>query len=206
MQKQRNTNNHCEYNNNSFKNSNQEALIKIKSEYDDININIKDKVFLQIENLELQNSENLKQKNSNLASAANNNLLIIKQTTTKQTINNKNDSIKTTGVVKYNNNYSENEFAIGQLNKNDCTPDSVVKIRKSQPFDKLSPQAIGNSSQVELFNQQLANMQKDIMVNNIKQNKLSLGTKIMMENERVHAQQAIETGIYVTWCSKDVCL
>jgi len=109
-----------------------------------------------------------------------------------------------TKIKGYSNNYNENIFAIGELNKNTCTPDSVVKINKSQPIPKLDPQGLGISSQVDLFNQQLANMQKDIMVNNLKQNKLSLGAKIMMENEKIHAQQAIESGIYVTWCSKDV--
>lgn len=107
---------------------------------------------------------------------------------------------------RYNNNYDENEYAIGQFSKNNCNPDSFVKVKKTQPIEKIDFGLSDNSSQVELFNKQLANMQKDIMVNSLKQNKLTMGTKIMMENERVHALEAIETGIYVTWCSKDVKL
>lgn len=128
----------------------------------------------------------------------------IKQATTNHFTNQTNNNSNLPPSMKYNNNYFENEFAFGQLNKNNCNPDSVVKVSKTQPIDRLNQQGIGNASQIELINQQLANLQKDVMVDTIKQNKLTLGTKVMMENERAHAQEAIETGIYVTWCSKDV--
>lgn len=36
----------------------------------------------------------------------------------------------------------------------------------------------------------------------IKQNRMTLGTKIMMENELNHAKEAIESGIYVNWTSE----
>jgi hypothetical protein len=47
------------------------------------------------------------------------------------------------------------------------------------------------------------NLVKNVMMTNLKKNKLSLGTTRMMENERIHALEAIETGIYVTWVSKE---
>ena len=42
---------------------------------------------------------------------------------------------------------------------------------------------------------------KEVFLNGINLNKMTLGTKIMMENEKTHALEAIESGIYVTWQS-----
>lgn len=50
----------------------------------------------------------------------------------------------------------------------------------------------------------ISEMEKNVIVSSLKQNQISLGTRIMFENEKLHAQEAIESGIYVTWCSKDV--
>lgn len=45
-------------------------------------------------------------------------------------------------------------------------------------------------------------MVKDVLVNAVKTNKMTFGTTQMMENERIHADEAIESGIYVTWSTK----
>lgn len=47
-------------------------------------------------------------------------------------------------------------------------------------------------------------MSKDLILDNLKRNKVSKGTQIMMDNEVVHAKEAIECGIYVNWTSKNV--
>lgn len=47
------------------------------------------------------------------------------------------------------------------------------------------------------------NLVKTVMIKNLKTNKLSSGTTQMMENERIHASEAINSGIYVTWVFKD---
>lgn len=49
---------------------------------------------------------------------------------------------------------------------------------------------------------QMAKMQTDIFINAVKSNKLTRGTQEMMDNERLHAQEAIESGIYVTWSTQ----
>ena len=46
---------------------------------------------------------------------------------------------------------------------------------------------------------QLAKMTGRVLVNTVKQNKMTKGTQGMMDNERLHAQEAIESGIYVNW-------
>lgn len=49
---------------------------------------------------------------------------------------------------------------------------------------------------------QVAKMQAQVLVNTVKQNRLTLGTQSMMDNERLHAQEAIESGVYVTWSTQ----
>lgn len=58
--------------------------------------------------------------------------------------------------------------------------------------------------QKQMSNQekQLAKMQAQVLVNTVNQNRLTLGTQEMMDNERLHAQEAIESGIYVTWSTQ----
>ena len=46
---------------------------------------------------------------------------------------------------------------------------------------------------------QLAKMTGRVLVNTVKNNRMTKGTQGMMDNERLHAQEAIESGIYVTW-------
>jgi hypothetical protein len=53
-------------------------------------------------------------------------------------------------------------------------------------------------------NKQINDITKNIILNTVKNNKLSYGTKIMMDNDLNHAKEAIESGIYVTWTSKNV--
>ncbi len=182
-------------------------LLNLEKYIQNLRINNENKINSQLEKLKIQNSNNL--KNDNLED----NLIIknyMSNKTQKTIINNKNqinngkkNNYLTSGV-RYDNNYKENEFAMGEINKNNCFPECLVKINKTNPISKIQNEKIENLNQIELFNQQLANMQKDIMINNIKQNKLSQGTKIMFDNEKLHAEEAMESGIYVTWCSKDV--
>ncbi len=51
---------------------------------------------------------------------------------------------------------------------------------------------------------QLDIITSNMFVNTIKNNKLTDGTKIMLDNDLHHAKEAIESGIYITWTSKTV--
>ncbi len=42
----------------------------------------------------------------------------------------------------------------------------------------------------------------DLIVKNLKMNKISKGTQIMMDNENLHALEAIQCGVYITWSSQ----
>lgn len=46
-------------------------------------------------------------------------------------------------------------------------------------------------------------MIKKVFINGINSNKLTLGTKIMMDNERTHAMEAIDSGLYINWTSRE---
>ena len=46
---------------------------------------------------------------------------------------------------------------------------------------------------------QMAKMTGRVLVNTVKQNRMTKGVQGMMDNERLHAQEAIESGIYVNW-------
>lgn len=116
-------------------------------------------------------------------------------------------------IQKYKNkNFDENFNEINTIqtysNQNKYSPDAPVVLKVSKTTEKeqmdLFKNSLGNKSEIELFNTQLANMQKDAIVKGIKQNKMSLGLKVMMDNEKIHAEEAMESGIYITWCSKDV--
>ena len=50
----------------------------------------------------------------------------------------------------------------------------------------------------------MTSKEKDFFVNTVTNNKLSFGTTQMMNNEILHAHEAIESGIYISWESKDV--
>jgi hypothetical protein len=41
----------------------------------------------------------------------------------------------------------------------------------------------------------------DMIINSVINNKMTFGTNQMMENERLHAEEAIDSGIYITWSS-----
>ena len=51
------------------------------------------------------------------------------------------------------------------------------------------------------YSQDDQDVMKEVFLNAINSNKMSLGTKIMMDNERYHAEEAINCQIYVTWQS-----
>ena len=42
-------------------------------------------------------------------------------------------------------------------------------------------------------------MKGRVLVNTVKNNGMTKGTQGMMDSERLHAQEAIESGIYVNW-------
>ena len=49
---------------------------------------------------------------------------------------------------------------------------------------------------------EISKMTGRFLINTIKQNKLTKGLKEMMNNERIHSQESIESGIYITWSIK----
>ncbi|MCQ2815691.1 MAG: FAM221A/B family protein [archaeon] len=55
------------------------------------------------------------------------------------------------------------------------------------------------NNQLSAQEKKVAKMQARVLVNTVKNNRLTFGTQQMMDNERLHAQEAIESGIYVTW-------
>lgn len=96
-----------------------------------------------------------------------------------------------TGVVKNQNTNQDEMFKF-----------NVKKTSALDPtFDWDNQPVKGGSTSVETIEQR---MQKDFFIDTINKNKLTQGTKIMMNNEVLHANEAIESGIYVIWTSKSV--
>lgn len=62
-----------------------------------------------------------------------------------------------------------------------------------------------NNNQIQKSNYTNSEIQEyaNAMMTNLKLNKLTSGTQIMMDNEKLHASEAIESGIYVTWSSNN---
>jgi hypothetical protein len=77
----------------------------------------------------------------------------------------------------------EPDFSIGKINSGQSL------MKKNQNTQLMSPEE---------------QMQRNLFVDTIKKNKLTKGTIAMMNNEKEHAQEAIESGIYITWTSKTV--
>ena len=66
-------------------------------------------------------------------------------------------------------------------------------------LDIDSQQLQEKKSKMTAQEKQIAKMTGRVLVNNVKNNRMTKGTQGMMDNERLHAQEAIESGIYVNW-------
>ena len=66
-------------------------------------------------------------------------------------------------------------------------------------LDMDSQQLQEKKSKMTAQEKQIAKMTGRVLVNNVKNNRMTKGTQGMMDNERLHAQEAIESGIYVNW-------
>ena len=102
-------------------------------------------------------------------------------------------------------------------NKNE---DKVVYRPNNKYFDQTSTPTTIIKASVKTDDSNIVNYQykiktdkhqekdlvKNVIVTNLKQNKITPGTQKMMDNERFHALEAIESGIYVNWTAKVVKL
>lgn len=66
-------------------------------------------------------------------------------------------------------------------------------------LDIDTQQLEAKKSKMSAQEKQLAKMTGRVLVNTVKNNRMTKGTQGMMDNERLHAQEAIESGIYVNW-------
>ena len=66
-------------------------------------------------------------------------------------------------------------------------------------LDIDAQQLQAKKSKMSAQEKQLAKMTGRVLVNTVKNNRMTKGTQGMMDNERLHAQEAIESGIYVNW-------
>jgi hypothetical protein len=68
------------------------------------------------------------------------------------------------------------------------------------PNKKPERTLVVNTNQ-QVSKSKIVNEYASAIMTNLKLNKLSSGTQLMMENEKMHANEAIESGIYVSWSS-----
>lgn len=81
-----------------------------------------------------------------------------------------------------------------------------IRTKKAEnPFLDVDAQQLeAKKSKMTAQEKQLAKMTGRVLVNTVKQNRMTIGTQGMMDNERLHAQEAIESRIYVNWsCISD---
>jgi len=88
--------------------------------------------------------------------------------------------------------------------KNKNAPEAwQYKIRTQKmedpDLDIDTQQLEAKKSKMSAQEKQLAKMTGRVLVNTVKNNRMTKGTQGMMDNERLHAQEAIESGIYVNW-------
>lgn len=161
----------------SFENVNNK--IAIKSHLNTIPINAK--VDKNTINNNLSNDLSFK------ANINDKNVLVVKNNKTKETL--------VAGVLKDDDNNSNK----GQMHT------FQIKTRKHDMpnFDDLP---INKNSLISKEQQLLDLTTKNMFVDILKKNKLTFGTKQMMDNDLIHAKEAIESGIYITWTSKSVNL
>lgn len=91
------------------------------------------------------------------------------------------------------------------------TPTTIIKASvKTDDSNIVNYQYKIKTDKLQKSNYELTNQEKDlvknVIVTNLKQNKITPGTQKMMDNERFHALEAIESGIYVNWTAKVVKL
>jgi hypothetical protein len=92
------------------------------------------------------------------------------------------------GVIRDKNNPNNAELHQYRIKKQSA---------EEPDFDNLPVPSLNKKQPVDFE-------MKDVFVNTIKNNKLTKGTRIMMDNEVIHAKEAMESGIYVLWTSKSV--
>ena len=90
------------------------------------------------------------------------------------------------------------------------TPTTIIKASVKTDDSNINYQYKIKTDKLQKSNYELTNQEKDlvknVIVTNLKQNKITPGTQKMMDNERFHALEAIESGIYVNWTAKVVKL
>ena len=74
-----------------------------------------------------------------------------------------------------------------------------TKKMEDPDLDIDSQQLEAKKNKMSAQEKQLAKMTGRVLVNTVKNNRMTKGTQGMMDNERLHAQEAIESGIYVNW-------
>jgi len=113
-----------------------------------------------------------------------------------------------------------------KIQSNSTKNEDVVKYNPKKTWDDLTPKTTlikatipskdykkaenyqfkVKTEGLQKFNYELStdekNIVKNVIVSNLKQNKMTPGTQKMMENEKFHAIEAIESGIYVNWTTK----
>lgn len=96
------------------------------------------------------------------------------------------------GLVRDKNNLNQAELV--QFIVKTTKAEQPMLDFNSQPF----PISKNKPTDVQALDSQL----QDLFINTLKNNKLTFGTRQMMDNEMVHAQEAINSGIYITWTIK----
>jgi hypothetical protein len=92
------------------------------------------------------------------------------------------------GLVRDKNNPNNAELHQYRVKK---------QVAEEPDFDNLPIPSMNKKQPVDFE-------MKDLFVDTLKKNKLTKGTRIMMDNEVIHAKEAMESGIYVLWTSKSV--
>lgn len=139
----------------------------------------------------------------------NNNIINYDDIPIKSNYNNDFDSlIKDIGVFniidkndKNFNNVTNIFSKVKDSNNKDTYHAYQVATRKSDNVDLSGNYLANKNNKNKLLSDNEEKQVKAVFLNCINQNKMSLGTKIMMDNERTHAFEAIKTKIYVNWTS-----
>jgi hypothetical protein len=160
------------------KNSFLTSKAKISKEKRSISNNIKSNNQVVTKNLNLNNNMPTTEELSELL----NSKVVIKTNT-------KDNSKLVTGLVRDKDN----------PNKAELHQYKIKTTSQAEPELYLNN---SNSRKIAKKQTEESKMITNVILNTVKSNKLTWGIKKMMENERVHAKEAIECGIYVTWTSK----
>jgi len=106
-------------------------------------------------------------------------------------------------VEKHNNNLV--------LKNNSTGVTSIVGQHKDNKGEivtsKYDVKRVSGNTQTANWEQVgMTGKEKDFFVETVTNNKLTWGTHQMMNNEVLHAHEAIESGIYISWESRDVII